>query len=73
MEQKCVALAKIGNEVDSARQIFLLTDGEISNVDQVLDRYRSMATISRIFSFSFDQSLDHSLVKGLTHTPDSQS
>jgi hypothetical protein len=48
-----------------ARQIFLLTDGEISNVDQVLDLCRSMATSTRIFSFGLGQSPSRSLVKGL--------
>ncbi|CAF0713764.1 unnamed protein product [Adineta steineri] len=48
-----------------ARQIFLLTDGEISNVTQVLDLCRSMATSTRIFSFGLGQSPSRSLVKGL--------
>jgi hypothetical protein len=48
-----------------ARQIFLLTDGEISNVDQVLDLCRTMATSTRIFSFGLGSSPSHSLVKGL--------
>ena len=34
-----------------ARQIFLLTDGEVSNVTEVLDLCRSMASSTRIFSF----------------------
>ncbi|CAF3098082.1 unnamed protein product [Rotaria sp. Silwood2] len=48
-----------------ARQIFLLTDGEISNVDEVLDLCRSMATSTRVFSFGLGHSPSHSLVKGL--------
>ncbi|CAF4005964.1 unnamed protein product [Rotaria sp. Silwood1] len=48
-----------------ARQIFLLTDGEISNVTEVLDLCRSMATSTRIFSFGLGQSPSRSLVKGL--------
>jgi len=48
-----------------ARQIFLLTDGEISNVDQVLDLCRSMASSARIFSFGLGHSPSRSLVKGL--------
>jgi hypothetical protein len=48
-----------------ARQIFLLTDGEISNVDEVLDLCRAMVTSSRIFSFGLGQSPSRSLVKGL--------
>lgn len=48
-----------------ARQIFLLTDGEISNVTEVLDLCHSMATSTRIFSFGLGQSPSRSLVKGL--------
>ncbi|CAF4679706.1 unnamed protein product [Rotaria sp. Silwood1] len=48
-----------------ARQIFLLTDGEISNVNEVLDLCRSMATSTRIFSFGLGHSPSRSLVKGL--------
>ncbi|CAF4700933.1 unnamed protein product [Rotaria sp. Silwood1] len=47
------------------RQIFLLTDGEISNVNEVLDLCRSMATSTRIFSFGLGHSPSRSLVKGL--------
>ncbi|CAF1076259.1 unnamed protein product [Rotaria sordida] len=47
------------------RQIFLLTDGEISNVNEVLDLCRSMATYTRIFSFGLGHSPSRSLVKGL--------
>ena len=50
---------------DHARQVFLLTDGEISNVDEVLDLCRSMSTSTRIFSFGLGLSPSHSLVKGL--------
>ncbi|CAF3386301.1 unnamed protein product [Rotaria sp. Silwood2] len=48
-----------------SRQIFLLTDGEISNVNQVLDLCRSMSTSTRIFSFGLGSSPSRSLVKGL--------
>ncbi|CAF1139690.1 unnamed protein product [Rotaria sp. Silwood1] len=48
-----------------SRQIFLLTDGEISNVNEVLDLCRSMATSTRIFSFGLGHSPSRSLVKGL--------
>ncbi len=48
-----------------ARQIFLLTDGEISNVTEVLDLCRSMVTSTRIFSFGLGHSPSRSLVKGL--------
>lgn len=48
-----------------ARQIFLLTDGEISNVDQVIDLCRGISTSTRIFSFGLGHSPSRSLVKGL--------
>ena len=51
-----------------ARQIFLLTDGEISNVTEVLDLCRSMASSTRIFSFGLGQSPSRSLVKGLARS-----
>ena len=51
-----------------ARQIFLLTDGEISNVTQVLDLCRSMASSTRIFSFGLGKSPSRSLVKGLARS-----
>ncbi|UJR29812.1 hypothetical protein I4U23_017356 [Adineta vaga] len=51
-----------------SRQIFLLTDGEISNVDQVLDLCRSMSKSSRIFSFGLGASPSRSLVKGLARS-----
>src|SRR5579871_5927972 len=51
-----------------ARQIFLLTDGEISNVTEVLDLCRSMASSTRIFSFGLGQSPSRSLVKGLAQS-----
>ncbi|CAF0989570.1 unnamed protein product [Rotaria sordida] len=52
-------------EEGRARQIFLLTDGEISNVNEVLNLCRSMATSTRIFSFGLGHSPSRSLVKGL--------
>ncbi|CAF2887846.1 unnamed protein product [Rotaria sp. Silwood2] len=51
-----------------SRQIFLLTDGEISNVTEVLDLCRSMASSTRIFSFGLGQSPSRSLVKGLARS-----
>ena len=52
-------------EQGRARQVFLLTDGEISNVTEVLELCRSMATSTRIFSFGLGKSPSRSLVKGL--------
>ncbi|CAF4068533.1 unnamed protein product [Rotaria sordida] len=51
-----------------SRQIFLLTDGEISNVTEVLDLCRSMASSTRIFSFGLGHSPSRSLVKGLARS-----
>ncbi|CAF3985720.1 unnamed protein product, partial [Rotaria sordida] len=51
-----------------ARQIFLLTDGEISNVTEVLNLCRSMALSTRIFSFGLGKSPSRSLVKGLARS-----
>ncbi|CAF4316770.1 unnamed protein product [Rotaria sp. Silwood2] len=48
-----------------ARQIFLLTDGEIENASQVLDLCRSMATSTRIFSFGLGHLPSRALVKGV--------
>ncbi|CAF3276237.1 unnamed protein product [Rotaria socialis] len=48
-----------------ARQIFLLTDGEILNVNEVIDLCRSMTNSTRIFSFGLGHSPSRSLVKGL--------
>jgi hypothetical protein len=42
------------------RQIFLMTDGEVSNVDQVTDLCRKMSEFARIFSFGLGQSVSSS-------------
>ena len=51
-----------------SRQISLLTDGEISNVTEVLNLCRSMASSTRIFSFGLGKSPSRSLVKGLARS-----
>jgi len=48
-----------------SRQVFLLTDGEISNTNEVIDLCRSMSTSTRIFSIGLGDSPSRSLVKGL--------
>ena len=48
--------------VGGVRQIFLLTDGEVSNVDQVTNICREMATYTRIFSFGLGSSVSHLLL-----------
>ncbi|CAF1223287.1 unnamed protein product [Didymodactylos carnosus] len=48
-----------------SRQIFLLTDGEIENVSEVLGLCRKMSLTTRIFSFGLGSAPSRSLVKGL--------
>ncbi|UJR12800.1 hypothetical protein I4U23_016973 [Adineta vaga] len=47
------------------RQIFLLTDGQVSNVPQVTNLCSEMAAYTRIFSFGLGHSPSRALVKGL--------
>lgn len=47
------------SSVGGVRQIFLLTDGEVSNVDEVTNLCREMATYTRIFSFGLGHSVSH--------------
>lgn len=54
--------------INHSRQIFLLTDGEISNISQVMDLCRSMSTSSRIFSFGLGHSPSRALIKGLARS-----
>ncbi|UJR35008.1 hypothetical protein I4U23_027784 [Adineta vaga] len=61
-------LQKDSPRENRARQVFLLTDGEISNVTEVLDLCRSMSTSTRIFSFGLGKSPSRSLVKGLARS-----
>ncbi|CAF3497809.1 unnamed protein product [Rotaria sp. Silwood1] len=48
-----------------SRQLFILTDGEIDDVDKVLRLCRSMSNTTRIFSFGLGSAPSRSLVKGL--------
>ena len=48
-----------------SRQIFLLTDGEISNTAEVIELCQSMSSTTRIFSFGLGSSPSRALVKGL--------
>lgn len=54
-------LQKNKSSAGCARQIFLLTDGEVSNVDEVTNLCRQMATYTRIFSFGLGHSVSKSL------------
>ncbi|CAF1523833.1 unnamed protein product [Rotaria sp. Silwood1] len=47
------------------RQIFLLTDGEVSNVTEVTNLCREMSEYTRIFSFGLGHSPSRALVKGI--------
>ncbi|CAF3678626.1 unnamed protein product [Rotaria sp. Silwood1] len=49
------------------RQIFLLTDGEVSNVTEVTNLCREMSEYTRIFSFGLGHSPSRALVKSLAH------
>lgn len=54
--------------INHSRQILLLTDGEISNVSEVMDLCRSISTSSRIFSFGIGHSPSRLLIKGLARS-----
>ena len=56
-----------------SRQVFLLTDGEIANVDEVLNLCSSMSESTRIFSFGLGFSPSRSLVKGLARATNGRS
>ncbi|CAF0932997.1 unnamed protein product [Rotaria sordida] len=50
---------------DRSRQVFILTDGEVSNTNKVIELCRSMSSTTRIFTFGLGHSPSRSLVKGL--------
>ncbi len=47
------------------REVVLLTDGEVSNPDQVIRLARAAAAHTRIFSFGIGYGASHALVKGV--------
>jgi hypothetical protein len=47
------------------RQIFLLTDGQVSNTAAVIDITKDNASTSRMFTFGIGNSVDHTLVNGM--------
>ena len=51
-----------------ARQIVVLTDGEVSNTDAVLALAAQHAASARIFTFGIGAGASHHLVKGLART-----
>ena len=48
-----------------ARQVFVLTDGEISNTDQVIQLVQGNNKTNRVFSLGIGNSVSHHLVDGL--------
>jgi len=48
-----------------SRQIFVLTDGEISNTDQVIDLVKRNSSRARLFSLGIGNSVSHHLVEGI--------
>lgn len=47
------------------RQIFILTDGEVSNTDQVIGLVKAHAHVGRVFSLGIGDGSSHHLVEGL--------
>jgi hypothetical protein len=54
------------------RQVFLLTDGQVSNLSEVFELCRSLASSTRIFSFGLGAAPSRSLVKGLARITNGQ-
>lgn len=47
------------------RQLFVLTDGEVSNTDEVLEVVRRHSATNRLFAFGIGAGASHHLVKGI--------
>jgi hypothetical protein len=52
-------------DINYPRQIFLLTDGQVSNTQQLVDLTRKHAVHTRLFTFGLGGSVDRHLVKTL--------
>ncbi|KAJ6246470.1 von willebrand factor a domain-containing protein 5a [Anaeramoeba flamelloides] len=48
-----------------ARQIFLLTDGEVSNTQSIISKVRSQSNTTRVFTFGIGHGASKSLVSGV--------
>jgi len=48
-----------------SRQLFVLTDGEISNTEQVIDLVKRNSSRARLFSLGIGNSVSHHLVEGI--------
>ncbi len=55
------------------RQVFVLTDGEVSNTDAVIALGRSHAGHTRIFTFGIGAGASHHLVKGLARAGEGEA
>ena len=48
-----------------ARQVFVLTDGEVSNTQQVIDCVRAYQNTNRVFALGLGDGASHELVEGI--------
>jgi len=55
------------------RQVFVLTDGEVSNTDAVIELGRQHAGHARIFTFGIGAGASHHLVKGLARAGEGEA
>ena len=55
------------------RQVFVLTDGEVSNTDAVIDLARRHAAHARIFTFGIGAAASHHLVQGLARAGEGEA
>lgn len=55
------------------RQLFVLTDGEVSNTDAVIELGRQHAGHARIFTFGIGAGASHHLVKGLARAGEGEA
>ena len=59
------AVLAVPAPADAIRQLFILTDGQVSNTDDVLSLAREHAATSRTFTFGIGAGASQHLVKGL--------